>query len=57
MPAFSTLAQGSEINLIPKQELLSPLLREIDIDSLEVILVSSELEIKNLQNYEMLKGL
>ena len=48
MPAFSTLAQGSEINLIPRQELLSPLLREIDTDSLEVVLVSSELGIKKL---------
>ncbi len=48
MPAFSTLAQGSEINILPKQELLSPLLREIDIDSLEVILISKELGVKKL---------
>ena len=48
MPAFSTLAQGSEINLLPKEELLSPLLREIDIDSLEVILASKEIGVKKL---------
>lgn len=48
MPAFSTLAQGSEINLLPKEELLSPLLRKINIDSLEVILVSKELGVKKL---------
>ncbi len=48
MPAFSTFAQGSEINLLPKEELLSPLLREIDIDSLEVVLVDKDLGIKKL---------
>lgn len=48
LPAFSTLAQGSEINLLPKEELLSPLLKKVDIDNLEVILVSKEIGVKKL---------
>lgn len=37
LPAFSYFAQGSDVNLIPHSELLSPVLREIDVDSLEAI--------------------
>ncbi len=55
MPAFSTLAQGSELNLLPKEELLSPLLREIDVESLEVILVSKEIGIKKLGKLERIR--
>ncbi len=57
VPAFSTLAQGSEINVLPKEELLSPLLREIDIEKLEVILVSKELGVKKLANIEKLRNI
>ncbi|MEW5760450.1 MAG: metallophosphoesterase [Candidatus Thermoplasmatota archaeon] len=37
MPSFSYFAEGNDVNLIPKNELLSPLLREIDIDRLMAI--------------------
>ncbi len=38
LPAFSPLAQGTEINLIPREELLSPLLKDhASMDSLKVI--------------------
>lgn len=43
LPPFSYFAQGSEINLIPKDELLSPILRElVDVDELGVIGISEE---------------
>ncbi|RLF47966.1 MAG: hypothetical protein DRN10_03200 [Thermoplasmata archaeon] len=37
LPAFSYFAQGSDINLIPKNELLSPILKKIDVDNLKAI--------------------
>lgn len=37
MPAFSYFAQGSDVNLIPKKDLLSPILRKIDVDSMKAI--------------------
>jgi hypothetical protein len=43
MPAFSYLAQGSEVNMIPRSELLSPILREADIDKMRVIAVSEDI--------------
>jgi hypothetical protein len=42
MPAFSYLAQGSEVNTVPRGELLSPILRDMDVDSLRIIGVSEE---------------
>ena len=42
LPAFSPLAYGSEVNAMPKSELLSPLLRSIDVDGLNVVAVSEE---------------
>jgi len=42
MPAFSPLAYGSEVNAMPKSELLSPFLRSIDVDALNVVAVSEE---------------
>ena len=37
LPAFSYLAQGSEVNIIPKSELLSPVLRKENVDEFDVI--------------------
>lgn len=37
LPAFSFFAQGSDVNLIPASEFLSPLLRDVDIDGFETI--------------------
>lgn len=43
LPAFSPLAYGSDVNTIPKEQLLSPVLKEfVDIDSLNVIGISEE---------------
>ena len=35
LPAFSYFAQGSDVNLIPKEELLSPILKKIDVDEMK----------------------
>ena len=41
LPSFSIFSQGNEVNVIPKEELLSPILREyVNVDELEVIAVS-----------------
>ncbi|MDH7517737.1 MAG: metallophosphoesterase [Candidatus Thermoplasmatota archaeon] len=37
LPAFSYFAQGIDVNLVTKTELLSPLLRKIDIDAFKAI--------------------
>lgn len=42
LPAFSYLAPGSDINIIPREELLSPILRAIDIDKMQVIGIVEE---------------
>ncbi len=43
LPAFSPLSSGIEINLVEKNELLSPILREdVDVDELIPIAVSKE---------------
>lgn len=42
LPAFSPLAYGSEVNLIPGSELLSPVLRATDIEKFRVIGISEE---------------
>lgn len=41
LPAFSPLSQGSEVNTIPPEELLSPLLKNyVEVDELEVVGIS-----------------
>jgi len=43
LPAFSPLAQGSEVNVIPPMELLSPILKNyVDVDELKVLGISSD---------------
>jgi hypothetical protein len=43
LPAFSTLAAGSEVNLTPKEDLLSPFLRQrVEIDNLYVVGIAPE---------------
>ncbi len=42
LPAFSYFAQGSEVNIIPKNEFLSPLLKRADFREIKVIGVSRE---------------
>ena len=43
LPAFSTLAEGSQVNAVPREELLSPILRElVDVNELKAIGVSEE---------------
>jgi putative SbcD/Mre11-related phosphoesterase len=36
LPAFSTIASGSEINILSKDELLSPLLKKCNLDDFDV---------------------
>jgi putative SbcD/Mre11-related phosphoesterase len=57
LPAFSTLAAGSEVNLIPQQELLSPILREIDVEKLKVIGISIELGCLDFQELGKLRSI
>jgi len=55
MPAFSTLAYGSEVNLIPQKEWLSPILREdVETDSLSSVGVSLD---TGLLNFGKLRNL
>lgn len=42
MPAFSKLAQGSQVNEIPKEELLSPWLQDEGVGNLKAVGVSEE---------------
>jgi len=42
LPAFSYLAHGSDVNVIPKNALLSPLFKIVDVDELSAIGVSEE---------------
>ncbi|MDI6655178.1 MAG: metallophosphoesterase [Candidatus Hydrothermarchaeota archaeon] len=42
LPAFSPLAYGSEVNLIPSSELLSPVLKSANIEKFSVIGISEE---------------
>ena len=37
LPAFSYFAEGSDVNLVPREALLSPLLRDLDVDGMKVI--------------------
>lgn len=43
IPPFSTFHAGTEINIVPKEELLSPVLRDlVDVDELNVVAISEE---------------
>jgi putative SbcD/Mre11-related phosphoesterase len=42
MPAYSKIANGSEINLMPRQQLLSPVLRENGVSHLKAVGISRE---------------
>jgi len=43
LPAFSYLSSGTEVNVVDKEDLLSPILKEdVDIDELEVIGIDKE---------------
>ncbi len=43
MPAFSKISEGSRVNQMPQNQLLSPILRNsVDIDSLKAVAVSRE---------------
>ncbi|HHF58824.1 MAG TPA: metallophosphoesterase [Thermoplasmatales archaeon] len=37
LPAVSYFAEGSDVNVLPKEELISPLLRKMDIDKFKVV--------------------
>ena len=43
LPAFSYLSSGTEVNIVDKEDLLSPILKEdVDVDELEVIGIDKE---------------
>ena len=42
LPAFSPLSSGTEINIVSKEELLSPILKDSDIDEFEVYGIDKE---------------
>jgi putative SbcD/Mre11-related phosphoesterase len=43
LPAFSSLSSGTEVNVVDKEDLLSPILKEdVEIDNLEVIGIDKE---------------
>jgi putative SbcD/Mre11-related phosphoesterase len=42
MPAYSKISNGSEVNNMPKNELLTPLLRESGVKDLKAIVISRE---------------
>jgi len=43
LPAFSSLSSGTEVNVVDKEDLLSPVLKEdVEIDNLEVIGIDKE---------------
>lgn len=58
LPAFSPLSQGSEVNILPVGELLSPLLKKfVDVDELEVIGIREDvgaLKFSKLKNLRFL---
>jgi len=44
LPAFSFLSSGTEINVVDKEDLLSPILKEdVDVDELEVVGIDREI--------------
>jgi putative SbcD/Mre11-related phosphoesterase len=44
LPAFSTIASGSEINVLNKDELLSPILKKCDVDNFDVYAIEEEFD-------------
>ncbi len=55
LPAFSYFAQGSEVNIIPGGELLSPLLKRADFSQMRVIAVSREAGVLDFGTLEKLR--
>ena len=55
LPAFSYLAQGSEVNIIPESELLSPLFEKININSLKALCISEEAGVLDFGTVEKLR--
>jgi hypothetical protein len=57
LPAFSYFAQGSDINLIEKKDLLSPILQNIDIDSLKAIGIVEGEKCLSFPEIKLLRGI
>ncbi len=55
LPAFSTLMRGSELNYLPREEFLSPILRSLNVEELNVLLVDKELGVKRLGKLKYLR--
>ena len=48
LPAYSTLMEGTEINNLPREELLSPFLRSVDVNQLKCLGIDEELSFLEL---------
>lgn len=55
MPAFSYLAEGSEVNITPQSEFLSPLLRRVELSKFGVTAISREAGVLEFGNMEKLR--
>lgn len=55
LPAFSTIASGSEINILSKDELLSPILKKCDIDDFDVFAIEEGFDTLYLGKLKELK--
>lgn len=57
LPSFSPLSLGMGINEIPKEELLSPILRSIDIDSFTPIVVEEGIGVFKFPQIEIMRSI
>jgi len=57
LPAFSYLAQGSDVNIVPKNELLSPLFDIVDIDALNAAGISEEAGVLEFGKIKEIRGI
>jgi len=56
LPAFSPLSSGTEINMVNKNDLLSPILRKTDIDEMEVYVIDINTGIVRFPMLKFLKS-
>lgn len=57
LPAFTKLASGTEVNEVPRHELLSPILQDIGVDGLKVVAVDREAGVFEYPEVGKLRGL
>ncbi|MEM0480782.1 MAG: metallophosphoesterase [Candidatus Aenigmatarchaeota archaeon] len=55
LPAFSTIAAGSEVNVLSREELLSPILKKCNLDEFEVYAIEERFDTLYLGKLKNLK--